>query len=179
MNDKVDYSFIYELLPIPTCKSFTARDFSYVSSKYDFANNPPYNSCSSTERLVSVASERKSKTFPCVTSGGFNSCSFYDPDVKVIRKSDCSGKVFELIKIVHFDRFADTFVKQYVICNIELSIVYMNFSNIANEQDVESLFDSFVKETTTDDLGVVISFAVSEQSSVVQKNSYFSRLLSA
>lgn len=174
----VRYSFLYQYYHSPVCADFTAPDFSVKSEKYDFANNPPYATCSSDTRLQGVKSQRKTQPYPCPAVGNFSACPFYRSSLKVLKTSTFGDKNIELVHMLVYDQQMSTFVNKYIICSYQTNVVYMDYDSDLDKESNEKIFDDFVREAAND-----ISFTIDKVEPQIEdtkpkKVSYFSKLLS-
>jgi len=175
-----DISFIHSYGIMPVCKSFTSRDFSIVSKDYDFANPPPYHTCSSEERLIAVKSQRKLQAFPCPTSNVFAGCSFYKFSFEKIKTASFNDVKVSFIKFHCYDIQNETIITKYIICSFDKKIVYLSYDADDDNQSNEQIFDKWVKEAAFGyDYSSQIE-QVQEKSEEIKpkKVSYFSRLIS-
>lgn len=174
----IRYSFLYNYYPSPVCADFTASDFSVKSENYDFANNPPYATCSSETRLQGVKSQRKTQAFPCSAFNSFTACPFYRSNLKVLKTSTFGDKNVELVHMLVYDEQTSTFVNKYIICSYQTNVIYMDYDSNLDIEFTEKIFDDFVREAAND-----VSFTIDKVQPQIEdtkpkKVSYFSKLLS-
>lgn len=172
------YSFLQNFYPAPVCSDFTSVDFSVKSENYDFANKPPYGTCSSENRLQSVKLQRKSQPFSCPSMGNFSSCPYYRNSLQVLKTSSFADKNIQLVKISFYNSEISSFSHKYIICSYQTNTVYMSYDSDLNQELNEKLFDDFVREAANK-----LSFTIDRVESQAEytkpkKVSYFSKLLS-
>jgi hypothetical protein len=172
------YSFLRSFYPAPVCSDFTSHDFSIKSEHYDFANKPPYATCSSQDRLQGVKSQRKMQPFSCSSVGNFSSCPYYRSSLQVLKTSSFADKNIQLVKITFYDAETCDFSHKYIICSYQTNTVYMSYDSDLNQELNEKLFDDFVREAAN-----TLSFTIDKvepetEATKPKKVSYFSKLLS-
>lgn len=172
------YSFVLNNYFSPVCLDFTSDDFFVKSENYDFANKPPYATCSSNSRLQGIKEQRKTQAYPCPAVHNFSACPFYRSGLQVLKTSSFGDKNIELIKMTIFNQQISAFVNKYVICSYQTNTIYMDYDSNLSQEINEKIFDDFVREAANNHSFTIDKVEPSMDDTKPKKVSYFSKLLS-
>lgn len=175
----IDMTFLHVRYGFAACVHLTSSDFSVKADNYDFANNPPSETCSSDERLDSVKSQRKSQAFFCTFGPAYVACNYYRSKIELLARTEVANNTIDLIKIKAKSPL-DVFVDIYVICNPFKGEIYSDFYPLADEKDNMKIYTDFISQLNFVNIqSIVLDVSTLPESSKSEKVSYLSKLVSS